>query len=283
MAVANQKRKVDQRIENSFKSIGQQMSDAQTNDDDSKLEKLLGLIGKIVVLNITDIDISQNIRKDPIDEDSAKFKALVESIRKNGLLQNAVVELRLTEKSYQLVCLAGHRRIRALKLLGIEKIPCLLLQNRNSSQSTSAALAENLNRDELHFLDVADGYGELAKQGWSVDAISSHFERNEKTVKRYLKMAEWGDEIKSLIRENSDKLSLRIVLHEFVQKSFDSDEEIFAAIKNRLVERKGASAKPSPRKYVMRTKLTEFYKQRPEINDDMRKILEEALEYLKLI
>ena len=61
-----------------------------------------------------------------------------------------------------MICVAGHRRILAAKAAkNIAKVPCLLQAYANSGDSVGVALAENLNREDLHCLDVAGGYREL--------------------------------------------------------------------------------------------------------------------------
>ncbi|MDQ3234979.1 MAG: ParB/RepB/Spo0J family partition protein [Pseudobdellovibrionaceae bacterium] len=258
---------------------------ASVKIDSERLAVLRKHIGKIVVFNIDEIDTSQNIRKSPIDRESPKFMQLVESIKKDGLLQNIVVELREADGSYSLVCLAGHRRIAAMQVLKNERITCLLLDKREHSQSTSTALSENQNREDLHFLDVADGYAALISQGWTVEDVSQHYERDRKTIQRYLKMAKWSSEIKTLIRESSDRISLRTIVHEFVNKSFEDDKALLKVLKDKINDkRKGATKTGSSgRKTRIIGGLEEFYKSRSEVTPEMRSIVEDALKFLKFL
>jgi ParB-like chromosome segregation protein Spo0J len=53
----------------------------------------------------------------------SKLNELTESIRKNGILQPLIVQ-ELSGNNYELI--AGERRLRASKLAGLEKIPCLV-------------------------------------------------------------------------------------------------------------------------------------------------------------
>ena len=124
-----------------------------------------------------------------VDEESSEFKKLCESIKTFGLLKNVVAELKISkaEDSYELVCVAGHRRLTALKKLGLDdKIPCLIksYDDKETGDRVGAALSENLNREGLNCVEIADGYRELKKSGWSDDDLVNHFEKNKKTIAR---------------------------------------------------------------------------------------------------
>ena len=130
---------------------------------DAKKKRLSALkanIGKIVTISIDEIVTNENIRKN-IDTKSESFLRLVASIKKYGILENIVAELRINARGsdYRLVCIAGHRRILAAKKTKIiTKVPCLLQAYHKPGDPVGAALAENLNREDLHCLDVARGY-----------------------------------------------------------------------------------------------------------------------------
>lgn len=267
-------------IANKMESAAQRIASAKVDSD--RLATLKKNVGKVVVIPIREIDDSQNIRKGPIDTESPKFKQLVESIKRDGLLQNIVVELREDSDGYRLVCLAGHRRIRAMLALGNERITSLLLEKKSAAGGVSAALSENQNRENLHFLDVAEGYLELTNQGWTKEELSAHYERDEKTIRRYLKMAAWSERTKNFIRENSERLSLRIIIHEFVNKSFKDEDALFEAIKLKaLPSRKGATGKGT-KESVIRQKLKDFYQTRSDVTVEMQGLIEEALKYAKV-
>ena len=136
-------------------------------------EKIAKNIGKLFSLATKNILMNENIRQE-IDINSDEFKNLLESIKKFGLLQSLVVEYRESEvnpNGYELICVAGHRRLTAAKILNIEKVPCLIHQYNDLSDRTGIALSENLNREGLYCLDIADGYAELSKLGWTEEKM----------------------------------------------------------------------------------------------------------------
>ncbi len=112
-------------------------------------------IGKILWIEVG--RICPNPSQPRHDFEDEKLFALAESIRIHGILQPLCVrELRPERESfgglYEMV--AGERRLRACKLLGIEKVPCVLLPI-DRRQSAELALVENIQREDLNFFEQA--------------------------------------------------------------------------------------------------------------------------------
>ncbi len=82
-----------------------------------------------------------------------EINELAASIEENGLLQPLL--LRPFQKGYQII--AGERRLRALQKLEQEKAPCLI-KSVSEQEMAQLALVENLQREDLHFLEEAMGY-----------------------------------------------------------------------------------------------------------------------------
>jgi ParB/RepB/Spo0J family partition protein len=261
------------------------------SEADDRLTALKKHLGKVVSLKLSEIESEENVRKGAVTE-SDEFEKLKVSIQQFGLLQPIVVELRLEADAFRLVCLAGHRRLAALRALGAERVQCLLLAFDEKSQRTGAALSENLTRSQLHFLDTAEGYFQLVEQGWTEERLARHFERDEKTIKRFLVMAQWSEDVKSFIRANPKKFSLRRVLHSYVQRSYATSEALLAAmqadVEGRVVEgavqkRAGASGGTKIDTAAVSKKLDKYFQSHPEVSVEVRKQVEEALRFLKVL
>ena len=82
--------------------------------------------------------------------DPGQLEQLAQSIRGVGLLQPLTV--RRVETGWGLV--SGERRLRAAKLAGLEKVPCLAVQ-ADGQTSSLLALVENLQRRDLDFWEEA--------------------------------------------------------------------------------------------------------------------------------
>ena len=77
---------------------------------------------------------------------------LAESIRQHGILQPLSVRRR--DNVYELI--SGERRLRAAQLAGVTDIPCILMR-MDDLESGMAALGENLQRQDLDFIEEAQG------------------------------------------------------------------------------------------------------------------------------
>ena len=81
----------------------------------------------------------------------ASIRQLAESIRQHGLLSPLLVRAEGTGQ-YRLI--AGERRLRALLLLGRQWAEAVVLSGDDCDCAT-LSLVENLQREDLHYLDVA--------------------------------------------------------------------------------------------------------------------------------
>lgn len=84
---------------------------------------------------------------------------LADSIRRYGLLQPLSVRKASNSQEYELV--AGERRLRACKMLGMEQVPCIII---DASDETSAelALVENILRENLNMFEQAKAFSVLS-------------------------------------------------------------------------------------------------------------------------
>jgi len=105
----------------------------------------------------------QSIRPNPNQPrrtfDEEGIRELSQSISQAGLIQPLTV--RKTDEGYELI--AGERRLRACRLLGMERIPCIV-QQTPEEMSAMMALIENLQRRDLHFIEEAACYRKLLDQ-----------------------------------------------------------------------------------------------------------------------
>ena len=78
------------------------------------------------------------------------LEELAESIRQHGILQP--LSVRRVGTYYELI--AGERRLRAAGLAGLTEIPCIVM-NMDQRESGMAAMIENLQRQDLDFIEEA--------------------------------------------------------------------------------------------------------------------------------
>lgn len=197
-----------------------------------RLKAYLDYVGKTVTVPIDLIVIEDNVRKQ-VDTNSAKFQELVDSIKREGLLQNLIVDVRNGETGTYLSCVSGQRRLLAARVAGIEKAVCLLKQYGEGDR-VSIGLTENLVRQDLHCIDVADGYAELRRAGWTEEEIADRFERGQRTIHRYLLIAAWPETVKQLIRKYPDIFTTRVIFNNLVSRGFASEAELQAAVEAKI-------------------------------------------------
>ena len=110
------------------------------------------------VLEILVKDIKPNPFQPRKTFDEQALHELADSIKEDGLLQPIVV----TEDIDGYVLVAGERRLRATKLAKIKTIRCVIA-NSNDEQMRKLALVENIQREELNSIELAQAYEELIK------------------------------------------------------------------------------------------------------------------------
>ena len=139
----------------------------------SQWVKLLGLAGKRQsepdVRELASAAAGSAVREVPVDEIHTnpfqprrwfREEALAElaaSVREYGVLQPLLA--RLDEHGgYELI--AGERRLRASKLAGRATVPVILVE-MSDQEVAEVGLIENLQREDLHFLEEAESYKQL--------------------------------------------------------------------------------------------------------------------------
>lgn len=126
--------------------------------------------------------------------------SLAESIREHGMLQPILVRP-ISSGGYQIV--AGERRWRAARMLGLNEVP-VNIRELTDTEAMQIALIENLQRENLNPVEEAMGYKELMESyGMTQDKVAKTVGRSRSAVanavrllslpERVLKMLENGD------------------------------------------------------------------------------------------
>ena len=111
-----------------------------------------------VILEIPLRDIRPNPFQPRKHFDEDALAELAESIKNDGLLQPIVVK----EDIDGYIIIAGERRYRASKLAKLKEIRAIVL-NSDEQKMRQFALIENIQREELNAIELAEAYGELLK------------------------------------------------------------------------------------------------------------------------
>ena len=125
------------------------------------------------------------------------LEELARSIRQHGILQP--VSVRRTGNSYELI--AGERRLRAATLVGLTEIPCIIMQ-MDEQESSVAALVENLQRQDLDYIEEARGIQLLmAKSGCSQEQTAQLLGKSQSGIANKLRLLRHSDRVLDAIRQ----------------------------------------------------------------------------------
>ena len=126
------------------------------------------------------------------------LEELANSIRQHGILQP--LSVRRVGTGYELV--AGERRLRAGVLAGLTEIPCIIM-SMDDKESGLAALVENLQRQNLDFIEEARGINLLMDQ-WSMsqEQVAKILGKSQSCVANKLRLLRHSNPVLHAIREH---------------------------------------------------------------------------------
>ena len=123
---------------------------------------------------------------------------LAESIRQHGILQP--LSVRRAGTSYELI--AGERRLRAGILAGLTEIPCIVM-NMDDRESGMTALVENLQRQDLDFIEEAKGIS-LVMEQWSMsqEQAARLLGKSQSSIANKLRLLKHSPQVLQALRES---------------------------------------------------------------------------------
>lgn len=123
--------------------------------------------------------------------DAQGLQELADSITVHGILQPLTVRER--RGRYELI--AGERRLRAAKLIGLQEVPCILVEV-TTEQSSLLALVENLQRRDLDFIEEAEGVSRLIRIfGLSREDVSKKLGKSQSAIANKLRILKLPPEV----------------------------------------------------------------------------------------
>ncbi|MCC8191481.1 MAG: ParB/RepB/Spo0J family partition protein [Ruminococcus sp.] len=151
-----------------------------------------------VSVKTSEIEPNRNQPRRSFDEDA--IINLADSIRQHGILQPILVRP-LDSGGYQIV--AGERRWRAAKMVGLSEVP-VFIKELDDFQAMQIALIENLQREDLNPIEEAEGYERLMKKyDMTQEQISSSVGKSRPAVANALRLLTLDDETKEFLQDSS--------------------------------------------------------------------------------
>ena len=167
----------------------------------NSLQSLLGDaigIGTVESKNITKIsteEVKQNESQPRKRFNQEQMKTLMKSIEEHGILQPIIVCP--TNKGYKII--AGERRWRAAKLLGLKEIP-VNIKNVDNMKSLELALVENIQREDLNPIEKANAYLELKNNfGLTQEKIANRIGQERSSIANTIRLLDLAENIQELV------------------------------------------------------------------------------------
>ncbi|MBE6864391.1 MAG: ParB/RepB/Spo0J family partition protein [Ruminococcus flavefaciens] len=149
-------------------------------------------------LRTTEIEPNRNQPRKNFSEEA--ISALADSIREHGMLQPILVRP-ISSGGYQIV--AGERRWRAARMLGLDEVP-VNIRELSDAETMQIAIIENLQRENLNPIEEAAGYNELIeKYGMTQDKVAKMVGRSRSAVANSVRLLSLPERVVKML-ENGE-------------------------------------------------------------------------------
>lgn len=215
-------------------------------------------------ISLGDIDPNPDQPRRTFSEES--IAQLAQSIREQGVLQPILVTPQNGGR-YRIV--AGERRWRASRAAGLDKVP-VIVRDLDVIQQMEIALIENLQREDLNPIEVAQGIRSLMQQcGYTQETVANRLSKSRPAVANLLRLLTLPEEVIELVRQGSLSAGHARVLaglDDNARKLALAKETIEQGYSVRQLEALAAAAKaepekqpaPKPKKAALPAELTEL-------------------------
>jgi len=131
------------------------------------------------------------------DFKETQLNELVDSIKQYGIIQPLIVH----ENNGQYELIAGERRLRAAKIIGLEKIPAIV-REVDEQEKLEVALIENLQREDLNAIETALAYRKLIDEfNLTQEEVSIRVGKSRSGVANSLRLLNLPEEIQQGLRD----------------------------------------------------------------------------------
>ena len=133
--------------------------------------------------------------------DEEALSGLAASIQENGLLQPIAVRPKRIGAGYLII--AGERRWRAARLAGLTEVP-VLIKDVTDEQAAALALIENLQREDLDPIEVAEGCRQLIeKYGLTQETAAKRLGKSRSAVTNSLRLLGLPEDVRARVSDGT--------------------------------------------------------------------------------
>lgn len=176
---------LNEKTENIDKVVNMKKTQTQENENSGVCE-----------IDIALIDRNQNQPRKNFDEKA--LKELAHSIKQHGIIQPLV--LRKVGERFQIV--AGERRFRASKMVGLKKIPAII-KEFSEREMSEIAIIENLQREDLNPIESAKAIQNLIDSyGLTQETVADRIGKSRSAVANTLRLLTLPNEIIALVEQS---------------------------------------------------------------------------------
>lgn len=156
---------------------------------------------------ITNIDDAENVQQIKVTDiipnryqprkifNHDSLEELSSSIQEYGVIQPLIV--RQIENGFELV--AGERRLRASKLAGLKQVP-VIVKEFTDKEVAELAMIENLQREDLHFLEEAEGFQHLITSfSFTQEELAKRMGKKQSTIANKLRLLKLVPEVRAVV------------------------------------------------------------------------------------
>ena len=145
-------------------------------------------------------DIITNQHQPRTHFNSEKMNMLIDSIKEKGIIQPLTVR-KNKESNFELI--AGERRLRAAKAIGLKTVPVFIISVNNIAEMMELALIENIQRVDLNPLEEAEGYFVLSnKYKFSQNEIAKSVAKSRSEITNKMRLLKLPEIVKKGLKEN---------------------------------------------------------------------------------
>ncbi|HBN83071.1 MAG TPA: nucleoid occlusion protein [Clostridiales bacterium] len=131
--------------------------------------------------------------------DNDSLNELSKSIQTYGIIQPLSVR-KISNDKYELI--AGERRLRAAGLAGVTKIPCMVV-NVDENESALIALIENLQREDLNYIEEAQGYNRILKEhNMTQESLAVKLGKSQSTIANKIRLLKLSPMVTKILLDN---------------------------------------------------------------------------------
>jgi ParB family chromosome partitioning protein len=149
--------------------------------------------GRVREIPLRSIDANPHQPRASFSDDA--LASLVESILVHGLLQPVLV----VEVGDRYRIVAGERRVRAARLAGLERVPCIV-RSADEQEQLAMALVENIQRADLNPMDEARAFRRLIDEfGLTQDQVARQVGRSRPAVTNTLRLLDLDADVQAAV------------------------------------------------------------------------------------